>query len=132
MRFSYTPILPGLLILLAIICGCASRQPVRHLASDACLITPDKTSKQEITAYFGSPDKKQTASDGSEEWFYLQQNKSLLRKTPYVGSKLGSEAYDVMVLTLRGDTVTSCQYRMFSEEEFKQTNIGPASKPDAD
>ncbi len=102
------------------------------MASDACLITPQQTTKQQLQAYLGPPDKKTTLTDGSEEWMYLQQNKSLLRKTPYVGDKLGEEHYDVMVVRFRGEIVDTCQYRMFTEEEFKESRIDTGPKPDAD
>ena len=123
--------LPCLLVILALAAGCSSHRYVRHLASDACLVTPQKTSKKEILSYFGPPDEKQTLSDGGEEWSYFQQNKSLLRKTPYVGKRLGTEDYDVMVLTFHGDTVATCQYRMFNEKEFKASHLAPAPQPDA-
>ena len=131
MRFlKKTPLL-GLLTLLLLSCGCTSKEYVRHLASDACLITPKQSTKQDINAYLGPPDKKQTIANGGEEWTYFQQNKSLLRKTPYIGPKLGSEHYDVMVIVFHGEIVDSCQYRMFTKEEFEESHIDTGTKPDA-
>lgn len=112
--------------------GCSSHEYVRHLASDACLVTPQKSSKQEIQAYFGPPDKKQVLNSGDEEWTYFQQNKSLLRKTPYVGGKLGTEHYDVLIVVFRGDTVDLCQYRMLTDKEFKESQIDTGPKPNAE
>jgi hypothetical protein len=122
----------GLLALLLLCAGCSSKEYVRHLASEACLITPKHSTKQELQAYLGPPDKKQTLDNGSEEWTYYQQNKSLLRKAPYIGQKLGSEEYDVMVVVFKGAVVDICQYRMFSEAEFKESHIETGPKPDAD
>ena len=111
--------------------GCTSKEYVKHLASDACLITPKQSTKQNINDYLGTPDKKQVLTNGSEEWTYFQQNKSLLRKTPYVGPKLGSEQYDVVVITFRDEIVEACQYRMFTKEEFESSHIDTSAKPDA-
>lgn len=129
--FKKLPLL-GLLALMTVSAGCSSKEYVRHLASDACLITPQQSTKQNIQAYLGPPDKKQTMASGHEEWTYFQQNKSLLRKTPYIGPKLGSEQYDVMTVVFRGEIVDACQYRMFTEEEFKASRIDLGPKPDAD
>ena len=130
--FRKTPMLLGLLVLMAICAGCESKEYVRHLTSDACLITPKQSTKKELQAYLGPPDKKETKANGSEEWTYFQQNRSLLRKTPYIGKKLGSEQYDVMIVVFQGEVVDACQYRMFTEEEFKASHIDTGPKPDAD
>ena len=122
----------GLLALLTLCAGCESKEYIRHLTSDACLITPQQSTKKELQAYLGPPDKKKTLANGNEEWTYFQENQSLLRKTPYIGQKLGSEDYDVMIVVFHGEVVDACQYRMFTEEEFKASHIDPGTKPDAD
>ncbi len=122
----------ALLVILSLCAGCGSKEYVRHLASEACLITPQQSTKQEVQAYLGPPDKKQTLANGDEEWTYYQQNKSLLRKTPYIGQKIGSEEYDVMIVAFKKAVVDSCQYRMFTEAEFKESHIETGPKPDAD
>lgn len=132
MRFVRKTPLLCLLTFLMFSLSCTSKEYVRHLASDACLITPNQSTKEQINAYLGPPDKKQALADGSEEWTYLQQNQSLLRKTPYVGRKLGTEHYDVMVIVFRGEVVDACQYRMFTQEEFEKAHIDMGPKPDAD
>ncbi len=63
--------------------GCFYRDPVRHLSSDICLITPNLTQK-EVLATLGAPDEKQKGELG-EIWMYREVKKSFLRKTPYVG-----------------------------------------------
>jgi len=131
MRFTTVSRCLFLLTTLVLVGGCSSKEYFRHLASDACLVTPQKSTRQEIQAYFGPPDKKQNLGNGLEEWTYFQQNKSLLRKTPYVGSKLGSEYYDVLIIVFRGDTVNLCNYRMLSDLEFKDSKIDTGPKADA-
>ena len=106
----------GLLFLLA---GCFHRKPVQHLAADACLITPKLTTRQDVLNYLGEPAESLKHEDGSEEWIYYQANKSLLRKTPYVGDKLGSEEYDILHIIFNGDIVQTCIYRNLPEKEFQ-------------
>jgi len=109
--------------------GCFYREPVRHLSSDICLITPNLTQK-EVLATLGPPDQKQKGEQG-EIWLYREVKKNLLRKTPYVGEKLGAETYDVVTITFAGDTVATCLYRSYNEEEFKKSGI-TISGPSAD
>ncbi|MFA6497889.1 MAG: hypothetical protein WC256_10310 [Desulfurivibrionaceae bacterium] len=109
--------------------GCFYRDPVRHLSSDICLITPN-LSQKEVLAYLGSPDQKQKGEQG-EIWVYNEVKKSFLRKTPFVGEKLGSENYDVVTITFVGDTVSTCLYRAYNEEELKKNGVA-ISGPRAD
>jgi hypothetical protein len=101
--------------------GCFYREPVRHLSSDICLITPNLT-QQEVLSSLGPPNQKQQAEQG-EIWIYYQVKKSMLRKTPYVGEKLGAEDYEVITVTFAGDTVSTCVYRAYNEEELKKSGI---------
>jgi hypothetical protein len=107
----------GLILVLA---GCARNKSVRHLAADASLITPHKSSRQEVLTYLGEPEEKHSLSDGSEVWTYYQVNKTVLRKTPYIGDKLGSEEHDVLRVIFQQDTVQDCTYRNVAEEDFKK------------
>ncbi len=101
--------------------GCFYRDSVRHLSSDICLITPNLT-QQEVLATLGAPDQKQKGEQG-EIWVYREVNKSFLRKTPYIGEKLGSENYDVVTITFAGDVVSTCLYRAYNEEELKKNSV---------
>lgn len=108
-----------LLAVAVLTAGCMKGEPVRHLASEVCLIAPEKTSKQEVITYLGMPDEIQQMADKDEVWVYYQVERSLLRKTPYIGDQLGYEQYDVVTVTFIGDMVATCVYRVLSEEEFK-------------
>ncbi len=122
MRCAFPPRFVVCLCLLALVgSGCFYRDPVRHLSSDICLITPNLT-QQEVLATLGSPDEKQKGEQG-EIWIYREVKKSFLRKTPYVGEKLGSENYDVVTITFAGDTVSTCLYRAYNEEELKKNGV---------
>ena len=123
MRFAFPSRFAVCLCLLAVACsGCFFHgEPVRHLSSDACLVTPNLTQK-DVLATLGPPDEKQKNEHG-EVWIYTQVNKSFLRKLPYIGDKLGSENYDVVTITFAGDTVATCLYRSYTDSEFKKSGI---------
>lgn len=82
------------------------------------MISPEETTRDEVITYLGQPAERQQMDDGNEVWKYYQVNKSLLRNTPYVGERIGTETYDVVTVTFMGDQVATCVYRMMSEEEF--------------
>ncbi len=121
----------GLLLLLLFflvipVAGCSfHHEPVRHLASDAALIVPGQTTRQEVLAFLGEPDERRQAENGEQVWIYVQVTESFLRKTPYIGKRLGSEEYNVMNISFAGNIVTSCVYRLFNEEEYQ-----PSGKKD--
>ena len=102
--------------------GCAKKN-VRHLASDVCLITPDKTTKDEVLAYLGQPDAQHQMADGSEIWEYYEEKKKLLHDTPYIGDKFGDKKYETVRVAFRGDIVKTCIYRMLTEEEFAEGGL---------
>jgi hypothetical protein len=130
MSFSFPPRFVVCLCLLALVgSGCFYRDPVRHLSSDICLITPNLT-QQEVLAYLGFPDEKEKGEQG-EIWIYREVKKSFLRKTPYIGEKIGSENYDVVTITFTGDTVATCLYRAYNEEELKKSGV-TGSEPRAE
>lgn len=79
----------------------------------------------------GQPDRRSQLDDGAEEWIYFQNNKSLLRRMPYLGDKLGSESFDLVIVHLRSDLVTSCTYRLLTEKEFKAAEIKSDNEFDA-
>ena len=124
-KFLYLILFTVLLLLLA---GCSRPKPVQHLAADACLISPKLSSRQDVINYLGEPAESQKQADGSEVWIYYQSNKSTLRKTPYVGDKLGSEEYDVLHITFNGDIVETCTYRSLTKEEFQNGGNGDTTR----
>lgn len=110
--------------------GCSSGEYVRHLASDACLIVPRQSTKKDLLAYLGEPDRKLVLPDNSEKWIYYQTKKSLLRKTPYIGDKMGSQTYDTVFVIVDGEVVKNCTYRLLTEEEFQNSGIKDSKQGD--
>ena len=123
--FSYT-----LLCVSLFLCGCSTKPYVRHLASDASLIIPQQTTKKQILAFMGQPDQKRVFTANSEEWTYFQVNKSMLRKAPYVGDKMGSESFDVVMIVFDGDIAQNNTYRLLNEKEFLDSGIKSDQKID--
>ncbi len=111
-----------LAIMALLFSGCASHE-VRHLASDASLISPGQTSQQQILGLLGPPDQKLELKQGGELWRYYQANKSFLRETPYVGNRLGNEKFDLLTITFRDRRVVDCIYRQLTEGEFAKLGI---------
>lgn len=116
----------ALFLLLAVMAllfsGCASHE-VRHLASDASLFSPGKTSQQQILGILGPPDQKQELKQGGEIWRYYQAHKSFLRKTPFFGNRLGEESFDVLTITFRNQRLVDSVYRQLTEGEFAKLGI---------
>ncbi|MBU0680698.1 MAG: hypothetical protein KKD73_04670 [Proteobacteria bacterium] len=107
--------------------GC-SKEPVRHLSSDSCLIAQG-TTKQDVLTYMGTP-KFKKVTEGGEIWTFVQEHLSLLKKTPVLNLMFGSASYELVYITFVGDIVTNCQYRAANEEEYKQSTLPqtPAGK----
>lgn len=112
-----------ILFVLASCAGCSSHEPVRHLSTDACLIIPKLSNRQEVTSFLGIPDERLKGSDNSEIWYYFQPSKTFWRKTPLIGKKMGEENYDLVTVTFVGERVSTCVYRELTEEEFKKSGI---------
>lgn len=127
-RHLAVPLLLCFIILLTIP-GCFYSDPVRHLSSDVCLVIPSLSSKKQVLSYLGSPDQRQTSAEGEEVWLYYDVKKSTLRKTPYLGEKMGYENYDLVTVTFAGELVKTCIYRSVNEEEFKKTGIKVSEQP---
>ena len=100
--------------------GCAKKN-VRHLASDVCLITPERTTKEQVLAYLGQPDEQYEMAEGGETWIYYDMKKTALRDTPYIGDKIGDKKYEMVKVKFGGgDIVQTCVYRLLSDEEFAE------------
>jgi len=108
----------ALFLILLVGPGCSYREPIRHLASDVCLITPNLT-RQEVINSLGPPDQKQESEDG-EVWTYYEIKQSTLKKTPLLGARLGSENYDVVTITFAGERVRTCVYRSFEQKDLRE------------
>lgn len=116
-------------MILFILTGCFYRDPVKHLSSDVCLIVPSLSGKKQVLSYLGAPDQRQTSAEGEEVWLYYEVKKSALRKTPYLGEKMGHENYDLVTVTFAGEVVKTCVYRSLNEDEFKKTGIEVSEQP---
>ena len=123
MRFFRYLLLVGCLFGLLLLSGCSRAQPVRHLSSDVCLLLPGHMTQKDVLGYLGEPNQRRAGTDGKMVWLYYDVHQSTLRKTPFLGKRLGSEAYDVVTVTFAGDTMQACVYRSLDEKAFAEAGI---------
>jgi hypothetical protein len=110
-----------LLASLFLLGGCYTKQ-VRHLASDAALIKPGQSSRQDVLRYLGEPNGHRTISPGVEEYVYYEDRKGALGTMPVVGSWIDPKGYEMILVTLDGDLVTGCEFRLFNEADQAWVN----------
>lgn len=101
---------------LLLIAGCYSK-PVRHLASDASLIKAGESSRQDVLRYLGEPDGQRTVAPGIEEYVYSEDLRSFSQRAPLLGSWLGTEGYETLIVTFTGDRVTDLEFRAYREKD---------------
>lgn len=111
--YRYLFIVCAILFLLA---GCYSK-PVRHLASDASLIKAGQSSRQDVLRYLGEPNGHRTVAPGIEEYVYYEDKRNLVERTPVVGSWMDAEGYEMLIITLTGEIVSSSEFRTFSKAD---------------
>lgn len=111
------------LVMLLLVLSACQRQPVRHYSSDVSLLLPGSTTKQEVLTFFGKPDHQRIEPQEGETWIYYKAVKSLLRKSPVLGERMGREHYEVVIVTFEGEVVRTNQYRLLDEQEFAQAGI---------
>ena len=105
------------LIVLLLLISCTNK-PVRHLASDASLIKPGMTTKDDVLTYLGDPDAQQMTSETTERWIYYEETKTKMQNTPYIGNFFNAKGYSRIVVTFDGDNVVDCTYSSHDSDEF--------------
>ena len=101
-----------------LVTGCGSG-PVRHLASDAALISAGTTKVDDVLLLLGEPDTKQLVSEGIEKWVYYEEDPSLLQGTPVLGDALFKpNGYKMIALIIKGELVIDCKYSEFSDKDY--------------
>jgi hypothetical protein len=102
-----------------LLCGCV-HQPVRHLASDASLISPGTSTQTDVLTYLGDPDERQETAAGSERWLYYEEHLSTLQRTFYVGRWFDPKSVSRIIVTFDGEMVTDIQYNASETGEFER------------
>ncbi len=103
-----------------VLAGCVNN-PVRHLASDAALITPGTSTKSDVLTYLGDPDERQEKAAGPERWLYYEEERSAAQRTFYIGKWFGPKSVSRVIITFDGDTVADIQYNATESGEFEET-----------
>ena len=107
------------LSLLFLLAGCYSK-PVRHLASDASLIKTGESTRLQVLQYLGEPNGRRNVGPGVEEYMYHEDKRTLLQRSPVVGSMMDAEGYELLIITLTGDLVTGSEFRIFKKGEMER------------
>ncbi len=106
----------SLLAALLILVGCSSK-PVRHLASDAALVEPGKSTREDVVRYLGEPDRRRSLSPSMEEYVYYNERKGFFGGLPLIGEQLDPSSYEMILVTLDGDMVTDCDFLIHKAED---------------
>ncbi len=101
--------------------GCYNK-PVRHLASDASMIAPLKSTRQDVMLYLGEPDGHRNISVEIEEYVYYEDKKGALSRTPIIDLVTDPDGYEMIIVTFSGDLVTSCEFRSFDQNDLEKLN----------
>lgn len=108
----------------ALLSGCFNT-PVRHLASDASLITPGTSTRSDVLTYLGDPDERQEDGSGPERWFYYEEQRSAAQRTFYVGKWFDPKSVSRIIVTFDGDMVTDIKYNASESGQFEQAGDQP-------
>lgn len=106
----------SILAALFLLSGCSSK-PVRHLASDAALVEPGKSTRQDVVRYLGQPDRHRSLSPGVEEYVYYNERRGFFGNLPFVGRLVDPNSYEMIQVTLDGDMVTDCDFLVHKEDD---------------
>jgi hypothetical protein len=118
MLYSFRPLFFLSIVFLALFMAGCSGTPKRHLVSDVCMIKAGQTSRQEVLSLMGDPDSKRMVTPETVEWAYYEEDRTILQDSPLVGGVFDSNGYNMVVITLAGDTVASCRYSGYEKDEF--------------
>ncbi|MCF8056760.1 MAG: hypothetical protein K9K37_08985 [Desulfocapsa sp.] len=118
MIHSFRPLFFVTILLLGLSMTACSGKPTRHLVSDVCMIKSGQTSRQEVLQLMGEPDSKRMLGPDTEEWVYYEEARATMQDAPLVGGAFDPDGYNMVVVTLSGNTVTTCRYSGFEEDEF--------------
>jgi len=106
----------ALLIVFLALSGCYMK-PVRHLAADVALLKVGETTQEDVIIFLGEPDEVQEAAGGAQNWLYVDRDKSLMAKTPLIGSKVGTTEFKRAVVTVKDGIVIDAVYSSTSDNE---------------
>jgi hypothetical protein len=104
------------LALLVFLGGCYAK-PIRHLASDASLIQPGVTTLAEVQRYLGEANGRRQVAPGVVELVFYEDRESPISHAPLIGRWIPPEGYEMLMVTMENDLVTSCELRVFREAD---------------
>jgi len=114
-------------LLALLVSGCVNK-PVRHLASDASLITPGTSTRSDVLTYLGDPDERQERGSGPERWLYYEEQLSATQRTFFVGKWFDPKSVSRIIVTFEGDVVTDIQYNASESGQFEPVGGQPTEE----
>ncbi len=114
-------------LLALLVSGCVNN-PVRHLASDASLITPGTSTRSDVLTYLGDPDERQERGPGPERWLYYEEQLSAAQRTFFVGKWFDPKSVSRIIVTFEGDVVADIQYNASESGQFEPVGEQPAEE----
>lgn len=110
------------ILIILLLGGCESSKPIRHLASDAALLTPGQTTKEEVIGYLGQPDAHRMLAGDTLEMVYFENKRSMFKQFPGIRSISSSDGYEMLRILVINDRVTECEFRAFDKNDEKWAN----------
>lgn len=115
---TFRPLVVLSVLFLALLMAGCSGTPTRHLVSDVCMIKTGETSREDVLKLMGEPNSKRMVTPETEEWVYYEEARATLQNTPLVGGMFDPDGYNMVVITFSGDTVATCRYSGYEDDEF--------------
>ena len=100
-----------------VVAGCYNK-PVRHLASDAALIKPGESTREDVLTFLGEPDEQEILGEGIEKWVFREYESSMLKGAPVVGKYFGAPDYGTVTVILKNNIVAKCLYGAYDDEDL--------------
>jgi len=85
--------------------------------SDAGLIKAGETTRTEVLQYLGEPDNRRTVGPGIEEYIYYEDKRDSFHRLPIINEVVDPTGFEMIIVTLSGDTVTDCEFRSHYNED---------------
>jgi hypothetical protein len=83
------------------------------------MIKTNQTSRQDVLKLMGDPDSKRMLGPDTEEWVYYEEARATMQDAPLVGGVFDPDGYNMVVITFSGNTVATCRYSGFEDDEFE-------------
>ncbi len=88
--------------------SCAGK-PKRYLDNQASWVKPGD-SKDKVLDLLGPPDARKASPSSLEEWYYYNKKRRFWNKIPLLGSHLGGQQEEILLITFKNNVVSKVLY----------------------